>query len=322
MSTRRRLGRTDLEVTPIGLGCWQFSGGSGAVGNFWGTVQQDTVNQIVAASLKGGVDWFDTAEIYGKGQSEEALARALAAAGKKPGEVIIATKWWPALRTASSIQSTIGVRQAKLSPYPIDLHQVHHSFSFSTATAEMNAMAALVKSKQIRAVGVSNFSARAMRTAHAALQAHGLTLATNQVQYSLLDRNIERSGVMAAAKELGITIIAYSPLAQGILTGKFHDDPKLIAGSAGPRKFLPSFRKRGLEKSLPVVTEVRAIAQAHGTTSGQVALAWLLQVHGDTVVAIPGATKPNHVDANVGAMGLRLTPQELSRLDEVSRRFI
>ncbi len=255
MPTKRRLGRTELEVTSIGLGCWQFSEGTGLAGRFWPALPQTTVNEIIATSLAGGVNWFDTAEAYGEGRSERALSKALLAAGRAPGQLVVATKWFPALRTASSIEATIGDRIAALSPWPIDLHQVHAPFGLSSVEAEMAAMAALVTEKKTRAVGVSNFGEKRMRRACAALAAKGLALASNQMKYNLLDRRIERNGVLAAAKELGITIIAYSPLEQGLLTGKFHDDPSSISG---PRKVLPAFRSRGLEKSRPLVEELGA----------------------------------------------------------------
>jgi aryl-alcohol dehydrogenase-like predicted oxidoreductase len=146
-----------------------------------------------------------------------------------------------------------------------------------------------------------------------------LSLASNQVKYSLLDRRIERNGILEAAKQLGVSIIAYSPLAQGILTGKFHQDPSLIKKSGGPRKLLPEFWSSGLEKSRPLVDALTEIGKAHGVGAGSVALAWLLQFHGDSIVAIPGATKPHHVEANVSAMSLELTPAELDRIDRLSR---
>jgi aryl-alcohol dehydrogenase-like predicted oxidoreductase len=314
-----RLGRTDVELSAIGLGCWQFSEGFGIVGGFWPALPQPLVNEIVQKSLAGGINWFDTAEAYGNGRSEQALSQALIAAGKKPGEVFVATKWQPIGRFAGSLRSTIDTRVAKLSPFPIDLHQVHQPWGFSSAAAEMNAMADVIEAKKVRFAGVSNFSEASMRRAHAALEKRGLKLSANQVRYSLLDRRIEKNGVLAAAKELGITIIAYSPLAQGLLSGKFHRSGEK---AFGPRKLMPAFRKSGLEKSRPLVDELEKIAQAHGSTSSQVALAWLIQFHGDTVVAIPGATKARHVDENVGAMKLKLSPQELERIDTLSKPFI
>jgi aryl-alcohol dehydrogenase-like predicted oxidoreductase len=317
----RRLGRTDADISSIGLGCWQFSEGFGLVGGFWPALPQDTVNEVVAKSLAGGITWFDTAEAYGKGRSEHALARGLEAAGKKPGDVFVATKWMPAGRFAASAKATIGERLAKLSPFPIDLHQVHQPMGFSSVEAEMNVFADLVGEKKIRFAGVSNFNEARTRRAHAALAARGLPLASNQVKYSLLDRRIESNGVLAAAKELGVTIIAYSPLEQGLLSGKFHHDPTLIQKAPGPRRYMPSFRASGLAKSRPLIDELEAIAKAHGATPSQVALSWLVTFHGDTVVAIPGATKVKHVEENVGAMRLTLSKLELDRLDELSRRF-
>lgn len=314
-----RLGRTEAELSSIGLGCWQFSEGFGLVGGFWPALSQDLVNEIVAKSLAGGITWFDTAEMYGKGRSEEALSRALQAAGKRPGDVFVATKWMPVGRFAGSIHATIGERLARLAPYPIDLHQVHQPFGLSSVEKEMDGFADLVNEKKIRFAGVSNFNEARLRRAHAALGKRGLPLASNQVKYSLLDRRIEKNGVLAAAKALGVTIIAYSPLEQGLLSGKFHDDPQLIQQAPGPRRFMPGFRASGLAKSRPLIDELKAIAKAHGATPSQVALSWLVTFHGDTVVAIPGATKARHVDENVGAMQLRLSKLELERLDERSR---
>ena len=321
MTERRRLGRTPIEITPIGLGCWQFSSGFGLVGGFWEALAQETVNEIVRAGLAGGISWFDTAEAYGKGRSERALAQALAAAGRADGDVVVATKWWPVFRTARSIGATIDDRLRCLGGFAIDLHQVHQPFSFSSVEAEMEAMAALVAAEKVRAVGVSNFSAARMRRSHAALARHGIPLASNQVRYSLVDRGIESDGVMATAKELGVTIIAYSPLGQGILSGRFHDDPALIRSRPGPRRYMSPFRASGLARTRPLVDGLRAIAAARGVTPSQVALNWLLHFHGETVVAIPGASRPRHATEAAGAMGFRLSAEEMSRLDELSRPF-
>jgi aryl-alcohol dehydrogenase-like predicted oxidoreductase len=244
---------------------------------------------VVDASLAGGINWFDTAEMYGHGASERALAAALVRAGRKDGDVVIATKWSPLFRTARSIMSTIRERIGCLAPFSIDLHQVHMPLSFSSVESEMAEMAALVSEKKIRAIGVSNFNERRMRRAHAALAKRGLVLASNQVRYSLLDRRVESNGTLAAARDLGVTIIAYSPLEQGLLTGKYHQDPQYVRSRPGPRKWMGRFRAQGLERSRPLIEELRKIASAHGATSGQVALAWLFQFNRNVVV-IPGAS--------------------------------
>ncbi len=318
MSSLRPLGRSSLRISAIGLGCWQFAGGRGAAGRYWPDLPQPTVDAIVAASLAGGVNWFDTAELYGGGRSEQALARALLAAGRRPGDVVIATKWWPALRPARSLRDTIGERQARLAPFPIDLHQIHSRLALASVASQMAAMADLVAAGSVRAAGVSNFPAARMRAAHRALAARGVPLVSNQVRYNLLDRRIESDGVLDAARELGITIIAYSPLAQGLLTGKFHRDPAAIRARPGPRKWLPAFSPRGLERSRPLVAALERIAAERGGTPAQAALAWLLQAHGDAVVAIPGATSVVQARENAGATAFSLDAAEMRLLDELS----
>ena len=321
MITSIPLGQSSIRISAIGLGCWQFSGGKGFIGGWWQEVPQAMVDQIVAASLTAGVNWFDTAELYGGGRSESALAKALTAAGKKNGDVLVASKWWPLWRTAGSIKATITERQACLSPFGIDLYQIHQPWAFSSIAAQMNAMADLADAGQIQMVGVSNFSSAQMREAHAALAARGISLVSNQVHYSLLRRRIENNGVLATAKELGITIIAYSPLAQGLLTGKFHRNPTLIRSRPGPRKWIPEFRQRGLERSRMLVTALEQIAEAHQATPAQVALNWLVNFHGETVVAIPGATSVIQADENAGTLRIQLSMAELKQLDELSRMF-
>ena len=317
---QRQLGQSDIKISPIGLGCWQFSQGKGMGGSFWESLPQNQIDTIVKASLDGGINWFDTAEIYGWGKSETALVQALDNAGKKPGDVIVATKWYPVGRTSASIVNTIDERLHALKGWPIDLHQIHMPWGFSTRKGEMKAMARLMRDKKIRTVGVSNFSATQLRTAHRILKDEGFSLVSNQVRYNLVQRYPDYDGTMEAAKELGVTIIAFSPLAQGVLTGKFHDDPELIRNRAGYRKYSPLFSTRGLAKSKPLIDELKKISLNYNTTAAQVALNWLLTFNGDTVVAIPGATKESHAAQNVGAMNFSLTPAECRILDELSRR--
>lgn len=316
----RALGTSDIMVTPIGLGCWQFSDRVGFGGLFWPSLEQDASREIVRLSLNGGINWFDTAEIYGNGTSESRLADGLINAGKKPGEVVIATKWHPAFRTASNLLRTIRVRKERLSPFPIDLYQIHAPVSLSTISGEASALARLVGEGHVRTVGVSNYSARQMRAMHKALAKLGVPLVSNQVEYSMLARGIESNGLMAAAKDLGITIIAYSPLAQGLLTGKFHDDPALLK-KAGFRRLKGLFRARRVEKARPVINALKGMAEKYEATPGQVALNWLIHFHGDTVVAIPGAMKAQQAQQNSGAMAFKISPDELARLDTLSRDF-
>lgn len=316
----RPLGHTGIMVSPIGLGCWQFSKQKNMAGKFWPSLEDDLIEKVVTLSIEGGINWFDTAEVYGDGASEKALAKALQASGKKPGDVVIATKWWPAFRFASNIGKSINSRISALEPYPIDLYQVHQPFSFSGERSEMEAMAELFKRRLIKAVGVSNFSAKKMENSWKVLQKSGIPLASNQVRYSLLDRRIESNGVMAVAKELGITIIAYSPLAQGLVSGKFHDNPELLK-NIGFRRYSPQFRPAGLGKSLPVVMVLKELSAKYGVTPSQVALNWLIQYNGETVVAIPGATKEIHAKENIGAMSFRLSDEDMERLDKVSAIF-
>jgi aryl-alcohol dehydrogenase-like predicted oxidoreductase len=159
-----------------------------------------------------------------------------------------------------------------------------------------------------------------MEKAHAALAAEGIALASNQVRINLLDRSIERNGLLAAAKRLGIGLIAYSPLAQGVLTGRFHDDPAQASAVSGMRRSYSKLGNTALERSAPVVRELKAIAAAHGATPAMTALAWILAFYGPILFAIPGATKPAQAEQNAGAMGLSLSAKELSALDEASRK--
>jgi aryl-alcohol dehydrogenase-like predicted oxidoreductase len=316
MMKKRRLGRTDIEITPIGLGTWQLSEGRGFNKYFWPEISQDIADGIIKAAIDGGINWFDTAEAYGSGRSERDLSSALVKAGIGSGEVVIATKWWPLFRTSRSISSTIDVRLKYLSPFSIDLYQIHNPFSFASIAAQMNAMADLIESGKIRAVGVSNFSAKMMRKAHDVLMRRGIPLASNQVRYNILARNPESNGVLETAKELGITIICYSPLEFGLLTGKFHRDPDLLQSRPFARRKIMAKR---IASSMRIIKVLEEIAEARGATISQVALSWLVNFNGDMVVAIPGASKPKHAEESAGAMKVALSPEEMDRIDRVSR---
>ncbi|WP_416150429.1 aldo/keto reductase [Salipaludibacillus sp. HK11] len=315
----RQLGNSNLRISALGLGCWQFSKGEGMVGGFWPEMKQDDIDKIVKLSLEGGINWFDTAEVYGKGQSEMALAEALNNLDVEEKDALIATKWWPLLRGSRSITNTIDKRQHALNGRTIDLYQIHQPFSLSSVKAEMKAMIELIESDKIKNVGVSNFNESKMREAHQVLTSAGYSLASNQVKYSLLDRRIENNGVLAAAKELGITIIAYSPLEQGILSGKFHKNPELIKNISGPRKYSSLFKASGLERTKPLNDLLEKVSNKYQVSQTQVALNWLIHYHGETVVAIPGASKLHHAEQNIGTLKFKLSEQDMAEIDQVSR---
>lgn len=316
----RRLGQTQIEVTPIGLGVMQFSGGGGGmISKAFTPIEDAGKTEIIQAAIDGGINWFDTAELYGSGRSEAGLSNALKTLGKRDEEIIVATKWWPLFRTARNIPKTIGDRIRFLDEYSIDLYYVHQPFSFSSPEAEMDAMADLVEAGKIRTVGVSNFNVERMTRAHAALAKRGIPLAANQMNYSLLNRKIERDGVLDAAKELRITIVAYTPLGYGLLTGIYHKNPELLEQKSTYQK---GRLRRNLEASRRLVEGLSEIAEKYNVLPGQVALNWLVTFHGDSVVAIPGASKVSHAEQSAGAMNFRLTEEELSRIDKLSLKFL
>jgi aryl-alcohol dehydrogenase-like predicted oxidoreductase len=316
----RKFGPTDLHLSPLGLGCWQFSKARGIAGGFWPKLENALVHDIVRVSLEGGINWFDTAEIYGGGESEQVLAESLHAAGDLAKNAHIATKWWPGFRTACNIPRTIDERLRRLDGYPIDLYMIHQPISFSSVASEMRQMAKLAKEGKIRNVGVSNFNARRMREADRVLKEYGLKLASNQVKYSMLDRRIERNGILETAQELGAAIIAYSPLEQGILSGKFHQNPELIRKAPGPRRLMKGFKPQGLRQTKPLINVLERLAVQYGATASQVALNWIIHANGDSVFAIPGASKLHHAEENVKAMSFRLTASEIGELSELSAR--
>jgi aryl-alcohol dehydrogenase-like predicted oxidoreductase len=316
--TTRELGRAGIHVSPIGLGCMQFSA-SGLLSGFFSPMSQGEADTIVKTALDGGITLFDSAEMYGRGESERRLAAGLTHAGIKPGDVTVATKWPPLGRTARSVGRTIDDRLSALDPFPIDLHQIHFGLGgLSSVRKQVEAMAQLVERREIRAVGVSNFTAKQMASAHAILAEHGMPLATNQVQINLFNRNIEHNGILDTARRLGVTLIAYSPLRSGMLTGKFHDNRDLVAAMPRLRRTINGITNKNLERTTPLIDAMREIADAHEATVTQVALAWLITNYGDTVIAIPGASKPHHAAEAAGAMKIALTTDETHRLTDVS----
>ncbi len=311
----RHLGKTDILVTPIGLGVMEFAGGGGLMGFIFPIIPQEEKNAIIKAALDGGINCFDTAELYGAGVSERSLANALKANGKSDKDVIIETKWQPFFRTARNIPHSINARLNFLDGFSIANYMVHNPRSFSSPEAEMNAMANLVEAGKIRSVGVSNFNPERMRRAHATLAKRGLPLAVNQVKYSLLSREIETNGILDTAKELGVTIIAYTPLERGLLSGKYHQNPEQLSRSS---RWSRASIRGNLERSRKLINAMDEMATKYEVTIAQVALNWVINYSGEIVVAIPAATKVRQAEENAGAMKFRLSDEDLARLDEVS----
>jgi aryl-alcohol dehydrogenase-like predicted oxidoreductase len=317
----RKLGNTNIQISALGLGTWQFSNGGNFVGGYWDALPAELMRDIVAAAVSNGINWFDTAQMYGNGTSEHNLARALRAADKKPGDVVIATKWWPVLKTADNLRATIDERLACLEGFPLDLHQIHQPLSVSSVEKQIHVMADLLDAGKIGSVGVSNFTAKAMCKADDVLRSRGRSLAANQVRYNLLARQIERNGILQEAKDRGITIIAWSPLEQGMLSGRFHREPDRVARLPWMRRYALMLQKSRIVKSLPLIEAMERIALAHDASVTQVALSWLIHSHGDTVVAIPGASSVAQVEQNAGALRLQLSDAERNEIDEASSVF-
>ncbi len=312
---KRRLGKTDFEITPIGLGAMEFSGGKGFTKYVLAAVPPATQDEVIKVALDSGMNWIDTAEMYGSGESERAVANGLKAAGKSPGDVLITTKWFPMFKRAKSMRKSAAKSTQRLEPYPIDLYLVHVPLSVSSIKTQMDEMADLIESGTIRAVGVSNFSMSRMIKAHEALADRGIPLAANQVHFSLMKRGIENNGILETAKELGVTIIAYTPLGQGALTGHLHRNPELL-------EVMPRFRRsrlRGrLKKTKSLVETLESIALECEATVAQITLSWTTNYHGETVVAIPGATKTYQAEQNAGAMRIVLSSEQMEAISAQS----
>jgi aryl-alcohol dehydrogenase-like predicted oxidoreductase len=310
---RVRIGRTDLEVAPLAAGTWAWGDR-----RFWGYHQDFGPRDVVdafSASVDAGVDLHDTAEVYGDGESERILGWMV---NKRGAPQLVATKFGllPG-RDARTLPRALDASLRRLGLARVDLYQVHWpDQSMAPIPALMDALADAVAAGKTRAVGVSNYSASEMREAHAALARRGVPLASNQVHYSLLHRTPEADGVLDACRELGVTLLAYSPLEQGILTGKYA--PGRLP--AGPRAGHAEFAAENLAAAAGVVGLLREIGAAHGgALPEQAALAWLMSKPG--VLPIAGAKTGEQARINAGALALVLAPGEVEALDRASERW-
>lgn len=311
MSRRVRLGGSPLEVVPLGVGCWAWGDRE-----FWRYEQDHGPRDVVDAfdaSLEAGLDLFDTAESYGWGKSEKILGALVRRSGRSP---VVATKYAPLAGRGgpAAIRKGLAGSLKRLGLPCIDLYQLHWPDKDEAPIAEvMEIFADAVQSGQVRAVGVSNFRASEMRAAHAALERRGVPLAVNQVHYSLLHRAPEVDGVLDACRELDVALLAYSPLEQGLLTGKY--TPASLPG--GARGATPWFAPHNVAAAQPVVATLRTIAEAHAVDAASIALAWLLAQPG--VVPLAGAKTGEQAARNARALAVTLNPTETAELDAVTQ---
>jgi len=231
--------------------------------------------------------------------------------------VLIATKFPANLwATADDMPGQLADSLARLRRSRVDVYQHHFPSRRVDIPGLMNRMADAVEAGLIRAVGVSNYSADQMRRAHAALAVRDVPLASNQVEYSLLHRRPETNGVLDACLELGVTMIAYQPLASGALTGKYTRTNR----PSGLRRIVKPFRGSGLAGLEPITVLLQEIGERHGMTPAQVSLRWL--VENDTVLPIPGAKNRMQATSNAAALTFRLTPDEIDALDTATRAWL
>ncbi|MBF2001251.1 MAG: aldo/keto reductase [Synechococcales cyanobacterium M58_A2018_015] len=309
------LGPNGPAVSALGIGTWAW--GDKLFWSYGKEYDSTALQEAFKAALAAGITLFDTAEIYGFGESERLLGQFMQQMPQQP--VQIATKYFPLpwRFTGDAVADALTASLKRLQLPTITLYQVHWPFDFFMGqTTLMNALADEVQQGRIQSVGVSNYSAEQMQRAHEQLAARGVPLAVNQVQYSLLARQIESNGVLKTAQDLGITILAYSPLAQGLLSGKYTAE---TAAPSGARRLDPRFSRSGLEKLAPVIQVLWSLAEQYERTPAQVALNWLIAQ--GNVIPIPGAKNADQARQNAGALGWTLAPEDVERLAQVTQAW-
>ncbi len=306
------LGNTGLSISPIGIGTWAWGDKL-----FWqygkGGFSDADLRAAFDASVEAGINWFDTAELYGSGRSEKLLGEFVRAAGQ---QVLVATKFFPYPWRLSrgALRRALRGSLKRLGLEKTDLYQIHWPFPPRSIETWVNELANAAQAGLVRAAGVSNYNLDQTRRARELLEARGLPLASNQVPYSLIDRKIETNGLLAYCREFNITVIAYSPLGQGVLTGKYTPDnpPPGVRG----RRYNPDY----LRRVQPLIGLLKEIGQAHGgKTPAQVALNWAIC---KGTVPIPGAKNARQARDNAGALGWRLTGEQVAALDKASSNVL
>jgi aryl-alcohol dehydrogenase-like predicted oxidoreductase len=297
---------TAKQISRIGLGTWQFGSRDWGYGEPYAGQE---AHAIVRRALELGVTLFDTAEIYGYGRSERILGVAL---GDDKESVFLATKIFPIVPVAPVVEQRAVASANRLGARRLDLYQVHQPNPLVRDGTIMRGMRALQRVGLVGEVGVSNYPLDRWRAAEEAL---GSRVLSNQVRYNLVDRSPERD-LLPFAQAHGHIVIAYSPLAQGLLSGRYHRDNRPVnrVRAANPL-FLPD----NIERASDLIAVLREVADAHSASPAQVALAWV--IHHPAVAAIPGASSVEQLESNVAAAEIELSDDEYQARQDASARF-
>lgn len=309
------LGKSNLRVPRMGVGAMVWGDPKGlarlhpAKTAYGGAHGIEEERRAVDVSIEAGVNLFDTAAMYSGGAAEQRLGELTR--GK---DVIIATKYPSGFSfKVEEFPKELEMSLARLGRDSIDLYQHHYPNARISIPRLMEQLANGIESGQVKAVGVSNYSAEQMREAHAALARRGIPLASNQVEYSLLNRRPEVNGILDACRELGITLIAYTPLAGGRLTGKYSAQNR---ASGFFRRILPQYSPRALDEMQPVIKLLREIGDKYSKTPSQVALRWLIE--NPVVLPIPGAKNGKQAADNAEALTFSLMKEEVEMLSQAT----
>jgi aryl-alcohol dehydrogenase-like predicted oxidoreductase len=297
---------------PLGLGTWAWGDRSTwGMGGYDTDLDERTIAGAWEASLAAGVTLIDTAEVYGPHESERIIGRLLRADPTARDRLVLATKFMPLpqkLGVKGALRAALLGSLERMGVAKVELYQIHGPTSLRSKAALADALAAVVQEGLTDAVGVSNYSAKGVRSIHGHLAEAGVPLASNQIEYSLLRRGPETGGLLATHADLGVVTLAYSPIGQGRLTGKY--------SAANPPPGKRGFSAHPMEQVDPIVAELRRIGDAHdGRTPSQVALRWIIE---KGAVPIPGAKNAEQATQNAGALGWSLTADEVAALDAVA----
>jgi aryl-alcohol dehydrogenase-like predicted oxidoreductase len=309
---RYTLSGSDVSLPLLGVGTWAWGDRSTwGMGGYDADLTRDSIRQAWEASIDAGVTFFDTAEVYGSGESERIIGALLAGDPARAASVVVASKFMPSpwkLEVRGALLKSLRASLGRLGLPAVDLYQIHGPISLRSHGALADALAAAHQAGLVKAVGVSNYSAKETRSIAEALQNRGLRLATNQIEFSLLRRSPETGGLIATCAELGVVPLAYSPIGQGRLTGKYT--------AANPPPGKRNFSNHPMEVVDVVVAELRHVGDKYGGKSpSQVALNWVIA---KGAVPIPGAKSRQQAEENAGALGWRMDGDDLARLDRAA----